>query len=595
MGDVTPARPFQGQNPAQTRQDELESPHQQNIRTSKRQRPAAAQAPIPLNIGGGVAINNSVAGAVNHQIQAALSATQTRYNIISSLAEAIDKCMEGYTSPTEAAIARELQQRVVKALTSSLDSPSITTSNPASDSETTQRSWADVAQTLKNPSNTGRGGPKPNKGITPQNRQAPHQNKRTDDPRILITVSTEFRLQQPSPFAIRQAICAAVEGVSLQDIPKATTTKTGWAITPANNRIGTLLMEQVNQELMLRAVNGDSARLPERWINYAVQGVASAYRSVMGTEIPTTVELVKEEVYSQTLQHPASCRPSRHGPNLKGLTTWIVSFQQPVRSFSLFGTSEYSKEIKKNPPIQLHNPGCQGFCNPARCTRAACCQNCSIRIKDHIGPSGDECSNRPRCANCHGPFKASHHGCSAAPINVGGRLTRPTKKELGILRKAGHRASQQALAALSQQPTTSGSQTDLSDSSGRNTAEGTTPPQVSTAGSPAEGITPPQVTSAGGLAEGTTPPQDTSTASEPNIQKRGRQDMRQLTVGSTATSSESSANPAPRRPPRATANRKDLNIRRLSAQSIRQRNPDHTDPSSSEQADFEMSEETSSC
>jgi hypothetical protein len=61
-----------------------------------------------------------------------------------------------------------------------------------------------------------------------------------------------------------------VESLAFPDILKATTTQTGWAITPASRDIRDQLIEQVNQELMIKAVEGEDARLPVKWINYAV-------------------------------------------------------------------------------------------------------------------------------------------------------------------------------------------------------------------------------------------------------------------------------------------------------------------------------------
>jgi hypothetical protein len=90
------------------------------------------QLPIPFHIGGGIDNNKkSVTGAVNQQIQEAHQTTQPCHNIITTLAEAIDKCMEGYTSPTEAGIARELRQRVIEALTTSLHNVPGATNKPA--------------------------------------------------------------------------------------------------------------------------------------------------------------------------------------------------------------------------------------------------------------------------------------------------------------------------------------------------------------------------------------------------------------------------------------------------------------------------------
>ncbi|KAG9377093.1 hypothetical protein A1F94_001602 [Pyrenophora tritici-repentis] len=78
------------------------------------------------------------------------------------------------------------------------------------------------------------------------------------------------------------AIVKAIKEITPSDIPTAKHIKTGWAITPRNDKIKALLMGQENRELMIRAVEGESARLPERWVNYAVQGVESSYRTITG-------------------------------------------------------------------------------------------------------------------------------------------------------------------------------------------------------------------------------------------------------------------------------------------------------------------------
>ena len=81
--------------------------------------------------------------------------------------------------------------------------------------------------------------------------------------------------------------------VTLADVPKATATKTGWAVTPASLDIRSRLMEDENRHLMMQAVAGDSARLPTVWTNYAVQGIASAFTALDRTPINVTTELIK--------------------------------------------------------------------------------------------------------------------------------------------------------------------------------------------------------------------------------------------------------------------------------------------------------------
>jgi ribosomal protein L4 len=271
----------------------------------------------------------SSTGVVTQKIAPALQAFQTKYNMISALASTIDAFMGQYTSPEEAPIAKALCKQVTEALTSTLSpyqgtTPRTTTN--ASDSESSHQSWADVARAPKNSAPLARGGAR-TYPVTIAQKNVPHNNRPTDQ-RILITTPAEARLARPSGYAIRQAICQAVPDITLANVPKATATKTGWAITTASLEIQSRLMEDENRQLMMQAVAGDSARLPTVWTNYAVQGLASALTALDGTPINVTTELIKEEVVAQTQKEPISCRPSRHGPGANRLTTWIISFTE---------------------------------------------------------------------------------------------------------------------------------------------------------------------------------------------------------------------------------------------------------------------------
>ncbi|KAG9387467.1 hypothetical protein A1F94_000359 [Pyrenophora tritici-repentis] len=53
------------------------------------------------------------------------------------------------------------------------------------------------------------------------------------------------------------AIVKAIKEITPSDIPTAKHIKTGWAITPRNDKIKALLMGQENRELMIRAVEGE--------------------------------------------------------------------------------------------------------------------------------------------------------------------------------------------------------------------------------------------------------------------------------------------------------------------------------------------------
>ena len=541
-----------------TRSPDPESPQHLNTRASERlQRVLHHQAP-PLssqNPGGG-APKPRVSDAVQRHITETQQIAQLWNTITTAFAAAVDQHAEGYTDPQEARIAEELQRRVIQALTSLSQSNSPPSSRWSSDTshsnprsqESGRRSWADVA---RDPQISDRGGSRP---LNPARSRPGPPAKPKEDNRIFIAISNPaMRLQQPSPFAVRQAICKSIGGITLRDIPTASPINTGWAITPASQKIRDQLMIQENQELILRALDGDAVRIPERWINYAVQGVPSSFRTLGGTEIPTTTQLVEEEVCSQTGKQPVSCRASRHGANQRGLTTWIVSYKEPVRSFRLFGTSEFSKVINKHPTIRQHNPGCQSYCNPACCTRVSRCVHCGDRTDRHQGQYGDNCPHNARCANCHGPHPASHSNCPAAPRRVYGHITKPTKNELKAIRRAGKIAHQHLYRTVEE------------------TVRQTTPqPEATPLAAPQE-----------------TSPSHPSTQ-EQALQGEGRVSVARRISASHASSSTTSGE---KRPRRAATGRKNLNVGQLSANSLLPQSTIYTGPSTSEREDASMSDD----
>ena len=504
---------------------------------------------------GGGAPKPRVSDAIQRHITETQKIAQLWNTITTAFAAAVDQHAESYTNPHEAKIAEELQQKVLRALTSLSPSNSPPSSHWSSDTSHSnprsqasgRRSWADVA---RDPQISDGGSRRPQ--IPARSRPGP-LTKLKEDNRIFIAISDPTtRLQQPSPFAVRQAVCKSIGGITLKDIPAASPINTGWAITPANRSIRDQLMTQENQELLVRALNGDAVRIPERWINYAVQGVPSSFRALDGTELPTTTQLVEEEVYSQTGKQPVSCRTSRHGANQNGLTTWIISYKEPVRSFRLFGISDYSKVINKHPTIQRHNPGCQGYCNAARCTRVARCAHCGDRTDRHQGPYGDSCPHKAVCANCHGPHPASHTNCPAAPRRVNGHITKPTKNELKAIRRAGRIAQQHLYRTVEE-----------------TLRQTTLQPEA----------TPIEAT--GPLHPSTQRQEGGSRASLPTT---------------TASSASPSTTDGKKRPRRAATGQRSLNVGQLSASSIRPQSTIYTDPSTSEREDASMSDDPpSSC
>lgn len=458
-----PQQTLRGRNAAQPRDTNPQPPTQANLGASDRQRrdPQQALSTACLHTGDGACNHVNVSDAVAKHNKTVLDAISLRAKMTSQIAHAIDQCIESCSSQAERKIAQELQQLVIAALTSAISNAGIrmpssthnTPSNTTNQSPTQASTWAQVAS-LPHTAEAGRQGQ--NFNIQTAASQRPKASSQSmvarEDIRIFIAVPPETRLQKPSPFAVRQAICDKIPGLTLKNIPSASAINTGWAITPASKTIRDELLSQEKQALMMQAVGGVSVRIPEQWLNYAVQNVPSSYRTYAGTEVPITKQLVEEEVYSQTGKTPVDCRTSRHAPDAQGCITWIISYREPVAAFRLFSASNYSKEIRKQAPILRHEDGCQGYCNPKRCTRAARCIKCSETQERHRNiPFGNRCTNEEKCANCYGPHMAGDKGCPAKPRRISGKIIKSTKKELAAIRMMGLQATQRLRTEMQRQ------------------------------------------------------------------------------------------------------------------------------------------------
>ncbi|KAI0998516.1 hypothetical protein K3495_g9681 [Podosphaera aphanis] len=111
----------------------------------------------------------------------------------------------------------------------------------------------------------------------------------------------------------------------------------------------------------------------------------------------------------------------------------------PVRKFRLFVSSDESKIIDPKPPINRHDPSCQGYRSSAKCTRQSRRSHCGARIDTHEGPSGQNCTHSTQSGNCFGPFPSGHDYYPAAPKRKNGKLIKATKKELSAIRRHGTR------------------------------------------------------------------------------------------------------------------------------------------------------------
>ena len=454
-----------------TRPQEPHSPTNFNKHASKRQqRTPNVTAPPRLDYGGGVNTCDTASKAITSHIDAYEREARIQRTVMNSFANAVDNFVTAYNNPDERLFAQSMCEKVVHYLTNALFAESnnhvpiriqkypVTSSAPSASSKSV--TWAGVASTLKNSgadirptksTSSSSSGSRASTAIsggvslrsgrsrntTPANAG---QNKPKKDRRLLIPVEHQALLNRPEPFALRQELCASVPGLTLASVPHITPTRTGWALTPSSLGIRDILTSQAGKDAITKIFQATAVIQPQVWHNYAVPGVPSTMQQLVGGANIHTGELIEEEVVAQTNQKPISCRPSRHGPNPKtGKTTWIISFLAPVRPFRLFNASDFSKHIDKKPTIGRHDPGCQGWCNPSSCTRYPRCNNCGTRTDQHDGPSGVNCTQASKCANCHGPFPAGHNQCPAAPQRRDGKIIKPAKKELDTIRRHGDR------------------------------------------------------------------------------------------------------------------------------------------------------------
>jgi hypothetical protein len=588
MESSTPQRSNSSQSSTQnanfTRPQEPESPTNLN-RTSKRhQRELNVNPPPRLDLGGSARNCTTASKAISGQLEALEREARIQRTVMNDLAATVDSFVSAYHNE-ERKFAQDLCNKIVHYLTNSVFAernnfiPIRVQSQPSGTPTSTPAksvSFADMAKTLQNsgadfrqprsalasssgsrPTTTNSGGASltPSR-LTSTNGSAKssakgHETSKREDRRLLVPVEPAALLNRPEPFALRQELAAKIDGITLASIPLVTPTKTGWAITPSDLTTRDLLCTQENTEIILRTFCGTAVKQPETWYNYAVPGVPSGIHCLGGTWIHTA-EVIDDEVIAQTTERPVSCRPSRHGANPEtGKTTWIVSFLAPVKAFRLFNTSELSKPIDKKAAISRHDPGCQGFCNPNNCTRYSRCNHCSTRLDLHAGPSGANCIEKARCANCHGPFPAGHEHCPATPRRKNGKIIKPTKKELDTIRRHGDR-EYQALHAPPPgteqlQPQAQSPEINVTTSRKR---KGATVTAHETSKGPSASS---QASSASSQASSASSQASSASSQAPSA---------------SSSQASTSAPPTGSRPHRVTATGKNLNLAKLSAQSM---------------------------
>ncbi|ESZ90019.1 hypothetical protein SBOR_9590 [Sclerotinia borealis F-4128] len=433
-----------------------ETPSNLKNRSKRRQHTFTNEVPPVFTLGNKATTNttNPAMEAFKTKLAEYKHTERIQRKVMISLVDTIDRYVNFFAAGDERTAARKLSTRVVEILTLFINnrsdpesSPSYTP--PATRSaaslkiHTTTKTYTGILKTPKTSQNGAGQADPPTPQEAPSKaplnnvhaKQRATRTARSTDHRLLIAISPAARISRPAPYTLRSALVGAITGLTFADVPTISATKTRWAITPKNPATQELLLTQENKEIILRISRDMQVYQSITWYNYAVPGVPASICTLDGLPADTASH-VETEVQAQTGQTPVSCRPSRHGANPhNGTITWVVSFLEPVRGFRLFNASELVREIKAKPTITRHNTGCQGWCNPTRCTRLTRCANCGVRKDAHEGSQGPNCTAKARCANCFGPFAAGHQNCPAAPKVVDGKVTAPTKPQLKAIRK----------------------------------------------------------------------------------------------------------------------------------------------------------------
>lgn len=279
-----------------------------------------------------------------------------------------------------------------------------------------------------------------------------------EDIRILARVPEEHHgwARSLGKFALCDAVSKAT-GLSQTDILDVHQIPTGFAIKPANKAVrDKVLSKEAEVQNCLRA---SKIEIPVKWYTYAIPNCPMKLPNILGDLIDTEA-IIEDEIITQSGSRPVRLHPSKYSTKFPNpdRQTWIASFLKPVRSFRLFGKSAVARPVEKPPRIERHNPGCQGFYPNRYCSRRQRCENCSSHI-DGDKPHTQPCDLPPRCANCYGPFPASHENCPAKPIKKNKTTTQPTTKELKAIRQIGQKAYNNAKHTACQPNTVTGSQT----------------------------------------------------------------------------------------------------------------------------------------
>jgi hypothetical protein len=523
-----------------TRPLDPSSPHIGD-RLSKRSQTEHITAPGPLPYGGKTRKTTTAAVALQEGIEASISEATRTAEILKDFATRTDTFASGYKSQKDQRIAEAVSNAVARALVAFYQESFAPTRSPSPPQTPHALSYASVAKSSKN-NETGapKGQAAPKKGPT-----KPTQTSR-EDYRVLVTLPSASLLgAREEAYLLRRRLVEKVNSLTMAKIPAISPTMTGWALFPSDLATRDLLLTEPNQAAVLEALGGCKVSVPEVWFDYVVPLIPAAFHGISG-EILVTRDLMLEEAFNQTGETPVRCDISRHGANpITGKASWIISFKKKVRPFHIFNTWSHARLIDKKPRITRHAiGGCQGWCNPVKCTRAPLCGHCGSKIEGHDGPTGENCQHGAKCANCWGPYKASHDNCPARPTTKNGRIVRPTKAETRRIRQAGRQAALAAAAGSTSRSTS----TSLSSTGRAN------PDLTSTSPSPSP--TPPL------QLQGTKRRNGARITEYENARSQSTPTPASPSVPTSGASSSSS------RPARSTANQQNLNVKLLSRNSL---------------------------
>jgi hypothetical protein len=442
-------RPMGAQNADFTRPLDPSTPYIGN-RLSKRSQTEHITAPGPLPYGGKTRKTTTAAVALQEGIEASISEATRTAEILKDFATRTDAFASGYKSQKDQQIAEAISNAVARALVTFYQESFAPARSPSPPKTPRALSYANVTKPSNNNETLApKGQAAPKKGPT-----KPTQTSR-EDHRVLVTLPSASLLgAREEAYLLRRRLVEKVNSLTMAQIPAISPTMTGWALFPSDLATRDLLLAESNQAAVLEALGGYKVSVPEVWFDYVVPLIPAAFHGISG-EILVTQDLMLEEAFNQTGETPVRCDISRHGANpITGKASWIISFKKKVRPFHIFNTWSYARLIDKKPRINRHAiGGCQGWCNPVKCTRAPLCGHCGSKIEGHDGPTGENCQHGAKCANCWGPHKASHDNCPARPRTKGGRIVRPTKAEIRRIRQAGRQAALAAAAGSTSRST----------------------------------------------------------------------------------------------------------------------------------------------